>query len=415
MRASAIVLMLGLFCAAPGLRGQEDLRIQELLRKLDDDSIEARASAAAGLIELGRTALPALKRALVGAGFELRDRLGDVIRKIQDRERLATLLPPLSRISLKATDRPLREVFEKLAKQTSTAIDYSKVPDDARVTVSLDRVPLWKAIDQVCRASGKVMADIKGDHVEIQPEAFVPLPGKITDLFSVTLQRVELSTEVTFGSQERYDQFTARLQVAWGKGARPYYLVARLAELVDQDGNQLIAPNDELEPAVRSFIGAEFIGMDITLPSSRGPGPQATKISKLHVEVEFEFPLKYAEAKIDLAGGKTGGAAECPEFMVRLHKFERQDGNLTALLVMTPKGPLEGEVQSDTVILRDKSGKEYSAVVTEGSQANENETPYQLAFPTVPDSVEITELQIRLPTEVHRERIDVEMKDLSLK
>jgi len=415
MRASVIVLMLGLFSGAPGLRGQEDLRIQELLRKLDDDSIEARASAAAGLIELGRAALSALKRALVGAGFELKDRLGDVIRKIQDRERLATLLPPLSRITLKAADRPLREVFEKLSKQTATAIDYSNVPDDAKVTVSLDRVPLWKALDQICRASGKVMAEIRGDHVEILPETFVRLPGKTTDLFSVTLQRIELSTEVTFGSQERYDQFTARLQVAWGKGARPYYLVARLAELVDEDGNQLIAPNDELEPAVRSFIGPELIGMDVTLPSSRGPGPQATKISKLHVEVEFEFPLKYAEAKIDLSGGKTGGSAECPEFLVRLHKFERQDGNLTALLVMTPKGPLEGELQSDTVVLRDKNGKEYPSVVSEGSQANENETPFQLAFPTVPADIEIVELQIRLPTEVHRERIDVEMKDLSLK
>ena len=412
MRAALLVLTLALAVEAPC---QEDVRIQELLRKLDDDSIEARASAAAGLIEMGRAALPALKRALVGAGFELKDRLGDVIRKIQDRERLATLLPPLSRITLKATDLPLREVFEKLTKQTATAIDYSNVPEDAKVTVALDRVPLWKALDQICRASGKVMPEIRGDHVEIVPEAFVQLPGRITDLFSVTLQRIELSTEVTFGSQERYDQFTARLQVAWGKGARPYYVVARLAELVDEDGNQLIAPNDELEPAVRSFIGPELIGMDLTLPSSRGPGPQATKITKLHVEVEFEFPLKYAEAKIDLSGGKTAGAAECAEFSVRLHKFERQEGNLTALLVMTPKGPLEGELQSDTVVLRDKNGKEYPAVVTEGSQANENETPFQLAFPTVPDSIEIAELQIRLPTEVHRERIDVEMKDLSLK
>lgn len=415
MRAFAIVLMAAILSVPSRVGGQEDLRIQELLRKLDDDSIEARASAMTGLIELGRTALPPLKRSLAGAGVELKDRLVEVIRKIQDRERLATLLPPLSRITVKAQDRPLREVLEKVCRQTTTPIDYSKIPEDARITVSLDRVPLWKAIDQICRASGKIMADVKGDHVELSAEPYVQLPGKTTDLFAVTLQRIDLSTEVTFGSQERYDQFTARLQVAWGKGARPYYLVARLAELVDEEGNQLIAPHDELEPAVRSLVGPEMIGMDITLPSSRGPGPQATKISKLHVEVEFEFPLKYAEAKVDLAGGKTAGAAECPEFHVRLHKFERTEGNLQALLVMTPKGPLEGELQSEAIVLRDKNGKEYSAVVTEGSQANENETPFSLAFPTVPEGTEIVELQVRLPTEVHRERIDVEMKDLSLK
>jgi hypothetical protein len=86
------------------------------------------------------------------------------------------------------------------------------------------------------------MAEVRSDHVAIVPESYVELPGRMTDLFSVTLQRIDLSTEVTFGSQERYDQFTARLQVAWGKGPRPYYVVTHLSELVDEDGNQLIAP-----------------------------------------------------------------------------------------------------------------------------------------------------------------------------
>jgi len=414
MRALLLVLM-AFFTVSPCLRGQEDLRIQELLRKLDDDAIDARASAAAALIEMGKAALPALKRALAGAGIELKDRLGEVIRKIQDRERLSTLLPPLSRITLQAKNQPLREVFAKVSKQTTTPIDYSEVPEDARITVSLDRVPLWKAIDQICRASGKTMADVRSDHVAITPEPYVALPGKLTDLFSVTLQRIELSTEVTFGSQERYEQFTAQLQVGWGKGARPSYLVARIAELVDENGNQLIAPGEEIEAGVRAPVATDAVGQEITLPSSRGPGPQATKINKLHVEVEFEFPLKYAETKIDLSGAKTSGAAECAEFSVRLHKFERQDGTVTGALVMTPKGPLEGEIQTEAVILRDKKGKEYSVGVSEGSQANENETPYQLTVQNVPEEVEFVELIIRIPTEVHRERIDVDLKDLSLK
>jgi len=414
MRSLTAVLI---FIAASGplAAPQEDLRVQDLLSKLDDDSIEARASAASALVDQGKAALPALRRALAGAGFELKDRLADVIRKIQDRERLSALLPPPSRITLQAKDRPLREVLQDLAKQTTTMIDVSGVPEDAKVSVSLDRVPLWKALDQVCRASGRVMAEARLGRVVILPESYVELPGRMTDLFSVTLQRIELSTDVTFGSQERYDQFSAGLQVAWGKGARPCTLVARLVDLVDEEGNQLIAPTDELEPAVRSSVNPELIGMDLTLPTSRGPGPQATKISRLHVEVEFEFPLKYAEAKLDLSGGKNSAAADCPEFSVRLHKFERQDGVLTALLVMTPKGPLEGELQSDAVVLRDTKGKEYRPDVTEGSQANENETPFQLTFPKAPEGTEFTELQIRLPTEVHRERVDVDLKDISLK
>jgi hypothetical protein len=133
MRSPAFVLILLLAAGSPSAP-QEDVRIQDLLRKLDDDSIEARASAAAALIDLGRAALPALKRSLAGAGVELKDRLGDVIRKIQDRERLATLLPPLSRITLTAQDRPLREVSRN-CRSDDHRDRLPEAPEDAKVTI----------------------------------------------------------------------------------------------------------------------------------------------------------------------------------------------------------------------------------------------------------------------------------------
>jgi hypothetical protein len=394
---------------------QEDLRVQELLAKLDDDSIDVRAAATVALIDSGKTALPALQRLLPSAGVELKDRLAEIIRKIQDRDRLATLLPPPSRITLDAKDRPLREVFEKLSKQTATPIDYSEVPADAKVTIKLDRVPLWKAIDRVCRASGKVMPEVENDHVVITPEPFVALPGKITDLFCVTLQRIELSTEVIFGSPDRYERFNALFHVAWEKGARPYHLSAHISELVDETGSELVAADEDADAAVMSSISSDTIRQDFSLDSPHGPGPQAVKIGKLKVEIQFEFPLKYAEVKLDVSAGKVPASAGCPEFDIRLSRLERLDGALTANVVMVPHGVLEGEIVAESVVLRDKAGKEYPAVVTEGTPGNETETPYQLTFPSAPEHVEFTEIQIRIPTEVHRERLEVEFKDLNLK
>jgi hypothetical protein len=430
MRPLAVVLTLGLLTTEiPGHRidrsmslwlggqsyAQEDGRVPELLAKLDDDSIEVRAAAAVSLIDLGKTALPALKRMVPSAGVELRDRLIEIIRKIQDRDRLSSLLPPPSRISIDATDRPLREVFEKLTKQTSTPIDYSQVPEDARVTVSLDRVPLWKALDRICRASGKVMPEPENDHVVIAPEPYVALPGRITDLFWVTLQKLELSTEVVFGSPDRYDRFNAMFHVSWEKGARPYHVTAHITELVDEAGNELVAAGEDAESVVMSSIAPDMIRQDFSLDSPHGPGPQAVKISKLKVEIEFEFPLKYAEVKLDVSTGKVPAAAGCAEYDVRLSRLERQEGALTASLVMVPHGPLEGEITGEAVVLRDKNGKEYPAIVTEGTPGNESETPYQLTFPSAPEHQEFTEIQIRIPTEVHRERLDVDLKDLNLK
>jgi hypothetical protein len=415
MRALAAVLMFaGAAWCLPA--PQEDSRVQDLLVKLDDDSIEVRAAASAALAELGQPALPALKRAAAQAGVELKDRLSEIIRRIQDRERLAALLPPPSRITIHAKDLPLREVFAKLSKQTATAIDYSEVPENLKVSITLDRVPLWKAIDQICRASGKVMPEVKADHVMITPEPYVALPGKITDLFCVTLQRIELSTQVIFGQQDRYEHFGAVFHVSWEKGARPHNITARIEELVDEDGNELVATGEDNDmPMPSLLLSPEMISREIPRESSRGPGPQAAKLSKLKVQFEFEFPLKYAELKLDLSGGKTSASADGPDFSLKLGRFERQEGALTANLTMTPHGPLEGELSSESIVLRDKNGKEYPAMVTEGSAANENETPYQLAFQGAPEHMEFVEIVVRIPTEVHRERLDVEFKDLNLK
>jgi hypothetical protein len=405
-------------CVLGVLRGQsvqEDVRVQELLAKLDDDSIDVRAAASLALVDLGKAALPALQRLLPSAGVELKDRLAEIIRKIQDRDRLSTLLPPPSRITIDAKDRSLREVFEKVAKQTLTPIDYSEVPADAKVTIALDRVPLWKAIDRICRASGRVMPEVENDHVVITPEPYVQLPGKITDLFCVTLQRIELSTEVIFGSPDRYERFNSLFHVAWEKGARPYHLSAHIAELVDEMGNELVVAEEDIDSIVMSSIAPDTIRQDFSLDSPHGPGPQALKIGRLKVEFQFDFPLKYAEVKLDVSAGKVPASAGCPEYDVRLSRLERQEGALTASIVMVPHGVLEGEILAESVVLRDKTGKEYPAIVTEGTPGNETETPYQLTFPSAPENVEFSEIRIRIPTEVHRERLEVEFKDLNLK
>lgn len=431
MRALAAVLILsGILATVPakpseasplgGLCGQQsvlqdDRRVPELLAKLDDDSIEVRAAAAVALIDLGKGALPSLQRMVPSAGVELKDRLVEIIRKIQDRDRLSTLLPPPSRITIDAKDRSLREVFEKVSKQTSTPIDYSQIPGDAKVTVSLDRVPLWKAIDRICRASGKVMPEVENDHIVISSEPYIALPGKITDLFCVTLQKIELSTKVEFGSPDRFDRFSSLFHVSWEKGARPYHVTAHIAELVDDTGTELVAAGEDAESVLLSSLAPNIIRQEFSLDNTHGPGPQALKISKLKVEIEFEFPLKYAEVKLDVSTGKVPATASCPEFDVRLSRLERQDTTLTASLVMIPHGTLEGEVNGESVVLRDKNGKEYPALVTEGTPGNEAETPYQITFPTAPEHMDFSEIQIRIPTEVHRERLDVELKDLNLK
>lgn len=411
MRPAVAVLML--FLLAVPVPAQDESHIRALLQKLDDDSIEVRAAAAVELATLGRAAVPLMKRVAADSGPERRDRLAEIIRKIEDRERLAALLPPPSFITLDAKNRPLREVFQALGRQSRTPIDLTGIPEDARVTVSLQKLPYWKALEEICRASGKVMATADNDHIAVTAEPYVALPQMSTDLFHVSLQRIDLSSNGTLGQADRFDHFNAMFNVSWEKGARPWRVSARITELVDEKGDELTGSDTE---SIVSSIGSEAIHQELLLDDPHGPGPQATKLSRLKVEITFEFPLRTAEVRLPVSDGKLPPPAECPEFSVRINRMERKENALVAALTLTLGAkPPEGELMSESIILRDRKGNDHPGTITEGPQMPENETTYEVSFADVPETGQLQEIVIRIPAEVHREKLEVDLKDIPLK
>ncbi len=412
IRGAAVLLLTLLALPLPA---QDDVRLRDLLQKLDDDAIEVRSAAADALCRMSPAILPILKRSAVGAGPEIRDRLAEIIRKIEERERLATLLPAPSRITIDAKNRPLREVLLTIAKQSKTPIEIGDVPPEARVTVSLRQMPLWKALEAVCKASGKAMVGVDGDHILISGEPYVELPGRMTDHFRVTLESIELRSNGTFGQPDRFETFNAMFHVNWEKGARPWRVVGQLLELVDESGTDLVA-GAEGDGQVISSIAADMIHQEFLLDWPHGPGPQALRIARLKAGIEFQFPLRYAEVKLDVSNGKIPAVAECPEYSVKLTHLERQEGVLLGNLTFVPGAmPPEGDLGSESVILRDKNGKEYRGNVNDGNSANENETAYLISFPEAPPQTVPAEILIRIPIEIHREKLDVELKDVPLK
>jgi hypothetical protein len=110
-------------------------------------------------------------------------------------------------------------VFEQVSKQTSTPIDYSEVPADARVTVALDKVPLWKAIHRICRASGKVMPEVDSDHVGITPGAVRRAARQDHGPLLRDAPADRALDGGHFGSPDRYERFNSNFHVR-GRKAR---------------------------------------------------------------------------------------------------------------------------------------------------------------------------------------------------
>lgn len=408
------VFLFVLIFALP-LPPQDEPRLRDLLRKLDDDSIDVRSASAEALSQMGSETVPELRRAAVGAGPEVRDRLAAIIRKIEERDRLASLLPAPSKISVDATNRPLLEVLRVVAAQSKTTIDIGGFPPDARVSVSLRQVPLWKALEAVCKASGKAMLGFNGDHLIVAPEPYVELPGRITDHFRVTLESLELKSSGVFGQPDRFEPFNATFRICWEKGAKPSRIIAQLLELVDESGTDLVG-GGESDGQVTTTIAADMVHTEVVLDYPHGPGPQAQRIPRLKVGIEFQFPLRYAEVKLNVANGNIPVAGECAEFAVKLTHLERLENALMANLSVIPGAmPAEVDLGFEAILLRDKGGKEYPGTVNEGNPANENETAYVVSFPAAPANAVPAEVVVRIPIEIHREKFDVELKDIPLK
>lgn len=410
MKRLISVLALLLTCAP--VPAQDEARFRELLQKLDDDRIGVRAAAAEELSKYGRDTVPLLRRAGGDAGVEKADRIKEIIRKIEDRERIAALLPAPSRITLEARNMPLREVLLRVAKQSRTALDVNEVPEDAKVTVSLKQVPYWRALEEICRASGRIMTAPKGDHIAFTAEPYVALPGLMTDHFRVVLERIELSSNGTFNQPDHFERFIPVFTICWEKGSRPWKLSAVLREIVDAQGADTEVMADPLIPP----LDTDSIQTELTLDCQHGPGPQAVKVNRLKVGIELEYPLRYSEVKLDITEGRLPPAADGKEFSARVLRMDRQESTVIInVAIALGKAPPEGEITSESLILRDKAGKEYKGRITDSPQTPDNETTYLVTFAEAPETVQLRELVIRLPLEIHREKLEIDLKDIPLK
>lgn len=404
--------VLALLLAAPAVPAQDDAHLRELLQKLEDDRISVRAAAAEELSRLGRDRIPLLRRAGADAGVEKADRLKEIIRKIEDRERIAALLPPTSRITLEAKNMPLREALLRLAKQSRTALDVNEVPEDAKVTVSLKQVPYWRALEEICRASGRIIPAPQGDHVAFTAEPYVALPGLMTDHFRVVLDRIELSSNGTFNQPDHFERFIPVFNLSWEKGARPWKITATLREIVDAQG----ADTDVMADPIIPPLLLDSIQAEITLDCQHGPGPQAVKVNRLKVGIELEYPLRYSEVKLDIAEGRMPPAVDGKDFSARLTRMDRQENTVILnIAIGTGKMPAETEITAESLILRDKAGKEYRGLITDSPQSPDNESSYLVAFADAPELAKLQELSIRIPLEIHREKLEIDLKDIPLK
>jgi len=147
--------------------------LEPWIEQLGDPDYRKRDQAVQTLRAQGPAALPALHKALNHPDLEVRRRAQELIPAVE----VAAIISP-RRINLKATGKPLNEIFSEITKQTGLKVEFwQNNPNAAQAyTLDLRNATFWEALDRIGRDTGLVIQQGYGDErVRLQPQnGYVP-------------------------------------------------------------------------------------------------------------------------------------------------------------------------------------------------------------------------------------------------
>ncbi|HVR84935.1 MAG TPA: hypothetical protein VMU54_11535 [Planctomycetota bacterium] len=333
---------------------QDDATIRDWIRALDDDSAQVRDKAFAALVGAGAAAEPELQKAARNGGPEMRARAADALRALGWKRRYD---PGPSQITIHREKAPLQEVLAELAKQSATEVkfdDLEKATREGPVTVHLDKVPLYRALEAICRSHGQVdyepswrAADMA---VGFSEEPFASCPRVVDGAIEFRLESV--ISAVTLDRRGGREEKT-ELKFLWcaEKGTRPLGGRVEIEELRDDAGTSYV---DRLTP------GEERLSSDSPDPNVNRelpcvPPEGVTRLKIIKGTFVLVFPLTVHEFLFEPPAGNVGATRASRWGNVTLASFDAGDDSFHLKVEMRPE-ELRGRI---TLSLLDPKGKEF--------------------------------------------------------
>lgn len=383
--------------------------VEDLVRALDDDSVDVRSDAEARLVARGAQARPALVAAREGGTEERRRRIDAILDRIARAERAAAAMGRPLLVTLEARNRPVREILTELAKQVPFPIESNWILDERPVTVSLDRVPVWRALEAISRAGGQVYYEIEEEKVVFRPGSSRPYPSFHSGPLSLFL--TEVWRRVDDDDPEKQAVFI-RPRICWNPASPPYSARFRIADIADDAGLDFGKFHEQ-------GLGADHLGFGRGISTSPfevlKTSSAATRLVRLKLEVSLDYALRWDGVTFEKPEGKRDFQGECPSFSATLHAFRPSFGDVEFDLRLFPRGARLGRGAFGEVWLQGKGGGSAFAFPQGAGEdtgglrcSGRLERFYEIGAST------IEEFTIRVPTEIHSERFVAEFKGLPL-
>ena len=131
--------------------------VRRLLRQLDAPRLEQRNAAETALIDLGPEVLPLLPKSEDRLSAEVRQRLGRVRQKLEQKLAAAAVEPSL--VTLANKQIKLSQLLKEIQLQTGNRIidsrrRFGQELSDPELAVDFDKTPFWKAMGVVMQQAG---------------------------------------------------------------------------------------------------------------------------------------------------------------------------------------------------------------------------------------------------------------------
>src|SRR5262245_18319065 len=222
-------------------------KVRALVEQLGSDEIADREKASADLVKLGPTALPAIRDHLAKAQGERQARLQAIVIRLEREERLHKLLDSPPVVTIKVRDQAVEDVLADISRQTGLKEEGFFLDSSFRTTATLERVPLWKALDEIGR--------LRGGHVtHYYPGRVLVKQGERTS--SPLILHRGLGLHLRPVVRAVGTPFVVQGVINHSPGLPVWSTRFEYKELTDDKGTSLLVPSGE--PGL--FAGARFAG-----------------------------------------------------------------------------------------------------------------------------------------------------------
>ncbi len=250
-------------------------KVARLVRALDAAQLSERDDAERQLLEGGSEILPLLPEITERTPAEVATRVARIQQKLLRSRALAAA--ESTTVTLKGRDLSLEKVIEEFGRQTlNTLVDYredfGESRGDVKLTLDLDKVPFWRALDEVLD-QGKLtlygFAGKRGGYIINRPENVLARKAQAFygGPFRIEPVRFEAVRDLRNPTQQSLKLF---MEVTWEPRLQPFAILQPLAQVSATDSSgkavQVGGAGGEPEAAVREGVSAAELELPLSLP-----------------------------------------------------------------------------------------------------------------------------------------------------